>query len=155
MHEAPILICYDGSDAARDAIVAAAALLGRRQAVVLDVGPLDVVAESVAAGYAFDGYPPYGADPEETDRLVADAALACAAAGAELARAAGFLAEARAEIDAPAWRGIVDVADQIDAAVIVIGSRGLTGIRELVEGSVSHQVAVHAGRPVLTVPPSR
>jgi nucleotide-binding universal stress UspA family protein len=37
--------------------------------------------------------------------------------------------------------------------VIVVGSRGLTGLRELFEGSVSHDVAEHACRPVLIVPP--
>jgi nucleotide-binding universal stress UspA family protein len=49
----------------------------------------------------------------------------------------------------------VDVADTIDAAVIVLGSRGLKGAREVFEGSVSHDVAEHAGRPVLIVPPLR
>jgi hypothetical protein len=38
-------------------------------------------------------------------------------------------------------------------AVIVLGSRGLQGAREVFEGSISHQVAEHAGRPVLIVPP--
>jgi len=35
----------------------------------------------------------------------------------------------------------------------VMGTRGLTGIRELLDGSLSHQVAEHSGRPVLIVPP--
>jgi nucleotide-binding universal stress UspA family protein len=52
------------------------------------------------------------------------------------------------------WCGIVDVADEVNAAVIVIGSRGLSGLREILAGSVSHQVAEQAGRPVLIVPPS-
>jgi len=39
--------------------------------------------------------------------------------------------------------------------VIVIGSRGLSGARELFEGSMSHEVAEHAGRPVLILPPAR
>ncbi|HEY2938173.1 MAG TPA: universal stress protein [Gaiellaceae bacterium] len=51
--------------------------------------------------------------------------------------------------------GIIDVADEVDAAVIVIGSRGLRGVSELFEGSVSHDVAEHAGRPVLIVPPAK
>jgi nucleotide-binding universal stress UspA family protein len=51
--------------------------------------------------------------------------------------------------------GLVDVADEIDAAVIVTGSRGLRGVSELFEGSVSHDVAEHAGRPVLIVPPAK
>jgi nucleotide-binding universal stress UspA family protein len=65
-----------------------------------------------------------------------------------------FFSEARAELSAPTWEGIVDLADEIDAAVIVIGSRGLTGVRERLEGSVSHEVAEHARRPVLVVPPN-
>jgi nucleotide-binding universal stress UspA family protein len=35
----------------------------------------------------------------------------------------------------------------------VIGSRGLKGAREAVQGSLSHELAEHAGRPVLIVPP--
>lgn len=53
---------------------------------------------------------------------------------------------------APPPEGIVEVADEIDAAVIVIGSRRLSGARELLAGSLSHEVAEHAGRPVLIVP---
>jgi nucleotide-binding universal stress UspA family protein len=147
MDQAPILICYDGSDAAGRAIDAAAALLGPRRAVVLDIGPLLTTAESFAAvssvvpGTAFE------------DLNTADA-LERARAGAELARQAGFEAEARGDLAAPTWGGIVDVAEEIDAAVIVIGSRGLSGAKELFEGSVSHEVAEHARRPVLIVPPA-
>jgi nucleotide-binding universal stress UspA family protein len=82
-------------------------------------------------------------------------ALTRAETGAAIARSAGFTAEAQADLDAPTWEGIVEVADQIGAAVIVLGSRGLTGVREAFEGSVSHDVAEHAGRPVLIVPPPR
>ena len=82
-----------------------------------------------------------------------DDALGRARAGAELARQAGFEAEARGDLAEPTWEGIVVAADEIDAAVIVIGSRGLSGAKELFEGSVSHEVAAHARRPVLIVPP--
>jgi nucleotide-binding universal stress UspA family protein len=64
----------------------------------------------------------------------------------------GFNAEPPSTRRSPAWEGILDVADTIDAAVIVLGSRGLKGAREVFEGSVSHDVAEHAGRPVLIVP---
>ena len=53
----------------------------------------------------------------------------------------------------PTWQGIVEIADELDAPVIVVGSRGLRGLNEALHGSVSHQVAAHAGRPVLIVPP--
>ncbi len=148
MDDVPILICYDGSDGARHAIDAAAALLGPRRAVVLDLGPPLTAAESYAAlspvvpGAAFE-------------ELNADDALSRAQVGAQLARLAGFTADARGGIAAPTWQGVVDVADELDAAVIVLGSRGLTGARELLEGSLSHEVAEHAGRPVLIVPPPK
>jgi nucleotide-binding universal stress UspA family protein len=148
MNDAPILICYDGSKDAQRAIDAAADLLGPRRAVVLDVGPPLTPAESlvvtapVTPGAAFE-------------ELNEDDARQRAHAGAELARRAGFVAEARAGLAAPTWEGIVDTADELDAAVIVLGSRGLKGAREAFEGSVSHQVAEQAGRPVLIVPPSR
>jgi nucleotide-binding universal stress UspA family protein len=138
--DAPILICYDGSDDADRAITEAAALLGPRSAVVLDVGPTLTAAESLAAMSPV-------APTATFEELNADDALVRARAGAERARKAGFVADARAGIASPVWAGIVYVADEIDAAVIVLGSRGLTGAREVLEGSVSHDVAEHAGRP--------
>jgi nucleotide-binding universal stress UspA family protein len=148
MAEAPILICYDGSPGAARAIDAAAALLGRRRAVVLDVAPPLTTAESVAA---ISPVVPGGAFEELN---TADAAQV-AARGAELARSSGFEATARGALGAPTWEGVVDVADELNAAVIVIGSRGLSGLRETLDGSLSHEVAQHAGRPVLIVPPPR
>jgi nucleotide-binding universal stress UspA family protein len=147
MHDAPILICYDGTESAHRAIDAAADLLGPRRAVVLDVGPPITPAESLAVlspvtpGAAFE-------------ELNLDDAAQRARVGSERARHAGFTAEARSTLGAPTWEGIVDIADEIDAAVIVLGSRGLSGVREVFEGSVSHQVAEHAHRPVLIVPPT-
>jgi nucleotide-binding universal stress UspA family protein len=147
MDDAPILICYDGSREAGHAIEAAAALLGPRNAIVLDVGPMLTPAESVAVLAPVT-------PAEAFADLNTDDAVGRARVGAERARRAGFVADARGGIAAPTWEGIVDVADDIDAAVIVLGSRGLTGARERLEGSVSHQVAQHAGRPVLIVPPA-
>jgi nucleotide-binding universal stress UspA family protein len=146
MGDAPILICYDGSDGSHRAIEAAAELLGPRRAVVLDVGPPLTAAESLAV---MGPVTPAAAFEE----LNVDDALKRARVGAEHARRAGFEAAPRAGLAAPTWEGIVDVADELDAAVIVMGSRGLTGAREVFEGSVSHDVAEHAGRPVLIVPP--
>ena len=40
-----------------------------------------------------------------------------------------------------------------DATLVVVGSRGLSRARELVLGSVSHQVVHHAGCPVVVIPP--
>jgi nucleotide-binding universal stress UspA family protein len=139
----PTLICYDGTASAKGALVVAAQLLAGRRAIVLTVGPLPIVA---------DTYAEVGPGPAELDRIVSDEAMQRAEAGAELARQAGLDAVAHADVDSPAWQGIVEVAAAVDAAVIVVGSRGLQGVRGLVEGSVSHDVVRHAGRPVLVVP---
>ena len=72
--------------------------------------------------------------------------------GAARARRAGFDAEARAVVAPTTWQGIVEVADELAAAAIVIGSRGLHGLRKFARGSVSHDVATHARRTVLVVP---
>jgi len=146
MAAAPILICYDGSEGAKHAIQAAAGLLDGHPAVVLAVGPPLTAEESYAA---------LGTLVPSFQELNEEQALERAKAGAELAASAGFSAEARAEVAAPTWEGVIHVADEIDAAAIVIGSRGLTGVKEALSGSVSHAVAEHAGRPVLIVPPSR
>ena len=146
MDDANILICYDGSDSAKHAIDAAAEILGPRRAVVLDVGSPLTAAESLAVMAPV-------APSAAFEELNEDDARQRAQVGADRARRAGFDAESRAGLAAPTWQGIIDVADEIDAAVIVLGSRGLDGARELIEGSVSHEVAQHAGRPLLIVPP--
>jgi nucleotide-binding universal stress UspA family protein len=146
MPDGPILICYDGSESADRAIDAAAGLLTQRDAVVLDVGPEITTAESlatlspVAPGAAFE-------------ELNADDAAHTARVGLERARHVGFAAAARSEVAAPTWQAIVDVADELDASVIVLGTRAFHGIREAFEGSTAHEVAEHAGRPLLIVPP--
>ena len=146
MESAPILICYDGSEPARRAIGVAAEILGARAAMVLDVAPVFTPAESYAvAGSA--------ASAVEIEHVHAEQALERAAEGADIARAAGFTATSRGAVAAPTWEGILDVADEIGASAIVIGSHGRTGVREFVEGSVSHDTAKHSPLPVLVVPP--
>ena len=146
MNDKPILICYDGSSGAARAIETAAALLGPRRAVVLDVASSMTPAESLADTYSAMA----GAALAETH---AAEAVRIAAEGTEIARSSGFEAVARATQAVPTWEGVLEIADELDAPVIVVGSRGLRGLNEALHGSFSHQVAGHAGRPVLIVPP--
>jgi nucleotide-binding universal stress UspA family protein len=138
-----ILICYDGSQEAQRAIEAAGELLSGRRAIVLNVGPTLTPVESVAL------MTPAAMD---FDHVNAASAQEVAEQGAELARLAGFEAEARGGVAAPVWKAIVTYAEIVDAPLIVLGARALNGLGELVKGSVSHKVAEHAGRPVLVVP---
>jgi nucleotide-binding universal stress UspA family protein len=47
---------------------------------------------------------------------------------------------------------ILDEARELGATAIVVGSRGLTGVKSLLLGSVSHALIQHADRTVIVVP---
>jgi nucleotide-binding universal stress UspA family protein len=49
---------------------------------------------------------------------------------------------------------MAQVAESVDADVIVVGRRGRGGVAELVLGSVSHELVLHAKRPILLIPPA-
>jgi nucleotide-binding universal stress UspA family protein len=70
--------------------------------------------------------------------------------GVELASTAGFDAQGRVA-RGKTWRAICDIGDKLDAAVIVLGARGLSRVQSALLGSVSAAVTVHARRPVLVV----
>ena len=80
-------------------------------------------------------------------------ATAIAEEGTALAREAGFLAEPRVEASATPWQEIVGVGDELNVDVIAIGSRGRTGLKKVLLGSVASAVAQHSGRSVLIVHP--
>jgi nucleotide-binding universal stress UspA family protein len=144
----PVLIAYDGSDFAKTAIADAAEQLSAgRKAVVLTVWePLEEM--------PFLGIRGVAADPAAVDTVIAETKAGAehvAREGAELANAAGF--DARAEIASgdPAWRQIVEVAEEQDASLIVLGSRGRSGLSYVLLGSVATAVAQHSKRSVLIV----
>ncbi|MFL5962112.1 MAG: universal stress protein [Gaiellaceae bacterium] len=112
-----ILFCYDGSAEAKRSMESAADLLNTRDAVVVDVGSFLTGAESLAALSP-------GVDVPTLEQLNRDAALERAEDGVAYARRFGFDATARQMLADPAWEGILEVADDVDASVIVVGSRG-------------------------------
>lgn len=146
-----VLIAYDGSDQAKGAIVEAGRELGTgRRAVVLTIyEPFDQIAfAGVGGGTMLDP-----AAVSAIQEAAAKKATAVAEEGARLAREAGFAAEARAEVAPSPWQAIVATADQLDAGVIAIGSRGRTGLPKVLLGSVATAVAQHSRRSVLIVHP--
>jgi nucleotide-binding universal stress UspA family protein len=46
---------------------------------------------------------------------------------------------------------VAQVADSVDADLIVVGRRGRGGVAELILGSVSHELALHSKRPILLI----
>jgi nucleotide-binding universal stress UspA family protein len=72
--------------------------------------------------------------------------------GAELARSAKLQAEALTVADeVNVADAIVELAGERRVAAIVIGSRGLTGLRARLEGSTSSRVLKHARCPVVVI----
>ena len=149
MASKPTLVCYDGSEDSRQALHAVGDLLASTDAVVLTVWqPLTaVLAEAGGFGmFALD-------DEDKIDAEEEAAARAAAEDGAKRASARGFNATARVEeASEGVWRTIVDVANEIDAGLIVCGNRGRGGVQSLLLGSVSHAVLQQSHRPVLIAP---
>jgi nucleotide-binding universal stress UspA family protein len=140
-----IVFCFDGSEESRHAIRVAADLVADREAVVVDV-------VSEFTGLEGDAVVTPDADVPLLRDQNREAALELAEEGVVLARRHGFSADRRAVFAGPVWEGIVEVARDVDATLIVVGSSGVSGIRELVRGSTSHDLAKRARRPVLIVP---
>jgi nucleotide-binding universal stress UspA family protein len=137
----PVLICYDRSAGAHHAIEHAGALFPGRRAIVLTLWELPLE------------LPAYGLDiSDEVPRSLAEQAVA---EGCELARGCGLDPEpvtSCGSVDGT-WQTILSIARDRGASVIVVGARGLHGVKSLVLGSVSRDVVLHADRPVLVVPP--
>ncbi|MFC9973661.1 universal stress protein [Spirillospora sp. NPDC127200] len=148
-----ILIAFDGSDDARTAIEYAARRLKPEPAVVLTVWEplLTQVAWAPLAGV---GAMPAAVDQQGEQWAEEDQAERIAEEGVRIAREAGLPeATARAERCSGAiWPAVVEVADEVDASLIVTGSRGLSKAKSVLLGSVSDRVLHHARRPVLIVP---
>ena len=150
-HAHMVILCYDGSADARSAIDRAGAPLKSSPAVVLAVWEpfIDVIARA-GLGMA---YGPTNWDGDEVDAASERSATALAEEGAARARELGLDAQPRTTAsDGSVAGAILDVADELDAEAIVLGSRGLTGVKSLLLGSVSHAVLQHADRPVIVVP---
>jgi nucleotide-binding universal stress UspA family protein len=145
-----ILIAYDGTPDANHAIAVAGALLrGGRAHVVHVWEPLAAAQGIVVPG----GMAPAAPMLEEEIELEEARARGVADAGVDLARKAGFDAEAVSGEGFPA-RALEREIDRLEPELVVIGSRGLSGLKAWLEGSVSRHVGAHAHAPVLIVPPA-
>jgi nucleotide-binding universal stress UspA family protein len=145
----PLILCYDGSEDARHAIQHAGELFAGKRALVVTVW--QPTASLGSLGFA--GETAGMVDFVGLDQAVAEDGGRVADEGVRIAREAGLEAE-RVVVKAtgPIWKAILELADRHDAATIVMGSRGLTGLRSMLLGSVSNAVVHHADRPALVIP---
>jgi nucleotide-binding universal stress UspA family protein len=152
--DGPVVVAYDGSDAARRAIEAVGRVLGGRQTVVVHawepVFHRGLTARALSAG----GVDDLGEIVTGLHDAFAERAAATTADGVAAARSAGLDAMGdTVEGDDGAWRAVAAAARSHGAAVIAIGSRGLGAARSALFGSVSSGLVQNAELPVLVVPP--
>jgi nucleotide-binding universal stress UspA family protein len=148
-----ILICYDGSADAQAAIDQAGLLMAGSEATVLVIWEtiLETMTRHGSLGMGFGMVGPYGDDG--ADAAIRQAAVDTAAEGVQRAVAAGLVAQPRVvNRDDDIAAVILAEAADLDAGVIVLGTRGLGGVKSLMLGSVSHAVLHHADRAVLVIP---
>jgi nucleotide-binding universal stress UspA family protein len=146
---APIIICYDGSEEAAEAIAEAGDLLPGRRAIVVSVWK-DVIEEALTTAMT----PPV-ADPVEANIRERASAEQFAAEGAQLAEKAGLRGEPLAvDADGPVWEAVELVAVEHDARLIVCGTRR-SGVKATLPGNLSSSLVTHSSRPVLVVPSAR
>ena len=144
----PVLFCYDGSDGSRTALTAAVEWIRPSDAVVLTVWTPAAVLLARAGSFIV-AIPNEG----EIDEQEAAKAREIAEEGAAGVRRRGYNASARiAEASESVARKIDEVAEEIDAGLVVCGQRGRGAIGSALLGSVSHALAAHTKRPVLIAP---
>jgi nucleotide-binding universal stress UspA family protein len=141
----PLVLCYDGSPAAERAIRTAPVLVGRGRAarVLYTYKPTER-----SLGVA------QGATGGRIDAPVLGEADAHAVVdrGVSIARDAGFEAEPLLVLaDRRTAELIAETAEDLDAPGIVMGQRGMSGIKSAVLGSVSREVVNAYHRPVVLV----
>jgi nucleotide-binding universal stress UspA family protein len=143
--QGPLILCYDGSEAAERAIRIAPVVVGRgRTAQVLYAyNPTEQslgVAQGITGG-RIDA-PVLG---EADAHSIVDRGVA-------IARDAGFEAEPLLLVaDRPTAALVAETAEAVDAPAIVMGTRGVSGLKTAVLGSVSRDVVNAYHRPVILV----
>ena len=143
----PVLIAYDGSAHARAAIEHAGEVLKPTPAVVATVWIS--FADAAPRALLRDALRGVVSDLDDSGREEAEE---LAAEGTQLARDAGLDAQPRAvQASGPFFASLLEVAEEIDAAAIVVGSRGRSSLAATVLGSVSTGILHHTSRPVLVV----
>jgi nucleotide-binding universal stress UspA family protein len=146
----PVVIAYDGSADSDAAVREAGRLFAGQQAIVLTVWE----SNARMAGSARVALP--GAVIQEAiatlDAEGEREAQETAEGGAALASDSGLDASAAvAKAAHNVWTTILDEADRSEATVLVVGSRGRSGVKAAILGSVSNALAVHSRQPVLVV----
>jgi nucleotide-binding universal stress UspA family protein len=138
-----VLLCYDGSSEAQQAIAAAGRLLPGGDALVLHVSKSYIdwsLGPSLGPLLEIPGVP----------EAIIEQAEAVLAEGVEHAREAGFAARGILRTTGRAvWRSVLDVASEHDVELIVAGTHGRRLRDRLGLGGVAQGLVSHSPVPVL------
>jgi len=145
----PLMCCFDGSENATEAVETCAALFpGRETAIVCFWQPFAEVAHRYARSLL-----EIVQDAGSVNQREQALAEQTAAAGADLASKLGLDATPHAvEASRALDEAIIKCADELDASMIALASRGRGGVRAVLLGNVAAAVLQRSSRPVLIVP---
>jgi nucleotide-binding universal stress UspA family protein len=150
-----VILAYDGSPAAREAVTAAGKLFKGCRVLVVTVWEAGLMYMAPPAPMEGNMMMTQPVDPElahHVDVSLRDQADQMARDGAEMAGSLGLEAQPLSLSDErDVARTLIELARDQGAAAIVVGSRGLGGIRARLEGSTSKALLAHAPCPVLVV----
>jgi nucleotide-binding universal stress UspA family protein len=141
-----IMAAFDGSKDSTDAVKVASSLakvLGADLVVVHAFSPPAMV----FAGTAGVPVPNY----QDLEDSLKEGARKTLERGVEAARAAGVKAKGELLEESSTVRALVEYAADEKVDLIVVGTRGMTGFKKLVLGSVSSGLVTHAHCSVLVV----
>ena len=156
--DALVVIGYDGSRAARQAIIDTSRFLGGCRVLVVTVWEEGLEYAIEASAMTPDVMGPLSPEPDpgvaqEVDQVLHERAKGVSAEGAALATSLGLDAEPLAHPDdeGNTAHTLLALVRQRDAAAIVVGSRGHSGLLGRLEGSTSKTLLKHAPCPVIVV----
>jgi nucleotide-binding universal stress UspA family protein len=146
-----IVVGVDGSEGARRALAWAAEEARLRKWVLVAVHAYTIPPLLMAPDPITGVTAPPVTDPGLVEGLE-EAAEKLLADEIEQVDSDDLIVEGRV-VSAPAADALLEAAEEAD--LVVVGTRGLGGFKELLLGSVSHQVVQHSPCPVVIVPPKR
>jgi nucleotide-binding universal stress UspA family protein len=148
-----ILLATDGSMeaelAARTAIDLAESTGSELHVITVALGRPDPVYHIYEAGLRYETY------EEALEAVKGEAQNVLDEQVQKIQEAGGTVKEAHLRIGERRDQAIVHLAEELGIGLIVMGSRGLGGVRRALMGSVSNSVVRHAHCPVMIVRPER
>jgi nucleotide-binding universal stress UspA family protein len=148
-----ILLATDGSReaelAARTAADLANSTNSELHVVTVALGSPDPVYYIHEAGLRYETY------EEALEAVKAEAQKVLDGQVQKVEEVGGTVKEAHLRIGERRDQAIIHLAEELGAGLIVLGSRGLGGVRRALMGSVSDSVVRHAHCPVLVVRPEK